>query len=69
MMILDELIKYCEKREVGCPEMYHIACNLQLLKDIITSPNCNDCADRAKCALVPDYGERVRYNCAFWREK
>ena len=41
---------------------------LCLLRDIMSSGDCNTCRDRNNCPIVPQPGQRVRYNCAFFKE-
>lgn len=44
---------------------------LKLLKRILDSGDCNDCAMlHRQCRYAPRWGEQVRYNCPFYsREK
>lgn len=42
---------------------------LKLLKRILDSGDCNVCAIRKHCRLVPKLGERVRYNCPMFVRK
>lgn len=44
---------------------------LKLLKRILDSGDCNDCAMlHSQCRYAPRWGEQVRYNCPFYsREK
>ena len=41
---------------------------LKLLRDIMNSGDCNTCRDRNDCPIAPQAGQRVRYNCAFFKE-
>lgn len=41
---------------------------LKLLRDIMNSGDCNTCRDRNNCPIVPQPGQQVRYNCAFFKE-
>lgn len=41
---------------------------LCLLRDIMNSGDCNICRDRNNCPIVPQPGQQVRYNCAFFKE-
>ena len=41
---------------------------LNLLRDIMNSGDCNTCRDQKNCPIVPQPGQRVRYNCAFFKE-
>lgn len=41
---------------------------LNLLRDIMNSGDCNTCRDQNNCPIVPQPGQRVRYNCAFFKE-
>lgn len=41
---------------------------LKLLRDIMNSGDCNTCRDRNDCPIVPQPGQQVRYNCAFFKE-
>lgn len=42
---------------------------LKLLRDIMNSGDCNTCRDRNNCPIVPQPGQQVRYNCAFFKEE
>ena len=42
---------------------------LRLLRDIEKSGNCNSCSVKNHCRFLPEYGERVRYNCPFYNGK
>lgn len=40
---------------------------LKLLKRILDSGDCNDCAmSHSQCRYAPKWGEQVRYNCPFY---
>jgi hypothetical protein len=41
---------------------------LKLLRDIMNSGDCNTCRDQNNCPIVPQPGQQVRYNCAFFKE-
>ena len=42
---------------------------LKLLKRILDSGDCNVCAIRECCNVVPELGEMVRYNCPMFVRK
>ena len=48
---------------------YNIYDYLCVLNNIMTTGDCNDCRDRKCCPIVPDLGQPVRHNCAFYKEK
>ena len=40
---------------------------LKLLKRILDSGDCNDCAMlHSQCRYAPKWGDQVRYNCPFY---
>ena len=41
---------------------------LKLLKRILKSGNCNDCAI-SQCRYAPKIGEQVRFNCPFYSKE
>ena len=48
-------------------EHYQLAEWLKLLKRILNSGDCNDCAMfHRQCRYAPRWGEQVRYNCPFY---
>jgi hypothetical protein len=57
-------IAQCEK----CAEEHRqLAEYLKLLKRILDSGDCNDCAMlHRQCRYAPKWGEQVRYNCPFY---
>lgn len=42
---------------------------LKLLRQIMSSGDCNTCRDQNNCPIVPQPGQQVRYNCAFFKEE
>ena len=43
---------------------------LKLLKRILDSGDCNDCAMlNSQCRYAPKWGEQVRYNCPFYSKE
>ena len=45
---------------------------VSILKDyrrIVESGNCNICAWKKQCDLVPEPGQPVRYNCPYYEEE
>lgn len=67
-MSLEELIKWCEKDKNPIVN-YYIANNLKLLDMIMNTGDCNTCKVHNDCPVAPKPGERVRYNCAFYRSE
>ena len=59
-------IDSCEKYAA---EHRQIADWLKLLKRILDSGDCNVCAIRKHCNVVPELGEQVRYNCPIFVKK
>ena len=53
-------VKECKR---CASEHRQIADWLKLLKRILDSGDCNICAIRKHCNVVPELGEMVRYNC------
>lgn len=51
-----------------CADEHHqLAEWLKLLKRILDSGDCNDCAMfYRQCRYAPGWGEQVRYNCPFY---
>lgn len=49
--------------------VYYIYDCLRTLHRILDLKDCNECRDRNCCPIRPDYGQIVRYNCAFFKEK
>jgi hypothetical protein len=69
-MTIEQLIEIAEKESVGNSTkkaMYEIYLHLNLLKDIMNSGDCNTCTSQGSCPIAPKPGERVRYNCAFYK--
>ena len=51
-------------------EHYQLAEWLKLLKRILDSGDCNDCAmHHSQCRYAPELGEQVRYNCPFYEKE
>ena len=46
-------------------ELYFIADNLKLLRDIYSTGDCNNCKTR-DCGYKVKPGEMVRFNCPFY---
>ena len=44
-------------------DVEHLPAQLYLLKSILESGNCNNCAKQTTCKYVPKCGELVRFNC------
>lgn len=44
----------------------YILDSLRLLREILETGNCNDCSNK-KCEYMPQIGQRVRYNCPFYK--
>lgn len=44
-------------------DLKYVADCLGMLDDILSLPNCHDCADSDKCEYLPDWGDHVRFNC------
>lgn len=78
-MNLSEAIKYCEEiadydcfddKQRKCSDKHRqMADWLILLKRILDSGDCNVCAIRKHCRVVPELGEQVRYNCPLFVRK
>lgn len=79
--VTDQLIKLADKWEAEGGSEYGktMACKrcaeehrqlaewLKLLKRILDSGDCNDCAMlHSQCRYAPKWGEQVRYNCPFY---
>lgn len=64
---LDRLITEVERLSSKDDLMYGIYQHLILLKDIMNSGDCNTCTSQSGCPIAPKPGERVRYNCAFYK--
>ena len=66
-MKIDELVEWAAgyADENDMPELYW---SLVTLKRIYESGDCNECRDKNECPIVPKPGERVRYNCAFFKK-
>ena len=77
-MTLDEAIIHCEEMADRCAvtdgnlkceqEHRQLAEWLKLLKQILDSGDCNECAIQKMCNVRPEWGEQVRYNCFWWKE-
>ena len=76
----EEIDNACEHYETAgvnvgngrrCAEEYRqLAEWLKLLKQILDSGNCNDCAMlNSQCRYAPRWGEQVRYNCPFYSKE
>ena len=50
-------------------DVEYLPAYLRLLKEIVKSGNCNDCAKRQTCKYAPGWGELVRYNCPHYEAK
>ena len=50
-------------------DVEYLPAYLRLLKEIVKSGNCNDCAKEQSCEYVPGLGEQVRYNCPHYEMK
>lgn len=66
--------KECESAYKRCckcaKEHRQLAEWLKLLKRILDSGDCNDCAMlHRQCRYAPRWGEQVRYNCPFYAEE
>ena len=79
-MNLPEAIKYCEeiadyldcfdgKQRKRSDKHRQLADWLKLLKRILDSGDCNVCAIKKHCRVVPKLGEQVRYNCPMFVKK
>lgn len=72
-MNFDELIEYTYKKgKEETPDRiyyYGVYDALITLKGIMSHGDCNDCRDKRECIIAPKYGESVRWNCAFYKEK
>ncbi len=71
-MTLDEGIRFCEaiaRRRSDSDEHRQLADWLKILKIILDSGNCNTCAIRKHCNVVPELGKMVRYNCPMFVRK
>lgn len=67
-------IPTCEKELKRCKkcasEHRQLAEWLKLLKRILDSGDCNDCAMlNSQCRYAPRIGEQVRYNCPFYAKE
>ena len=63
----DQLVAEAERLSSKNDLMYGIYLHLNLLKDIMNSGECNTCTSQSSCPIAPKPGERVRYNCAFYK--
>lgn len=63
----EERAKSCK----ACAEEHRqLAEWLKLLKRILESGDCNDCAlQNSQCRYAPGWGEQVRYNCPFYSKE
>lgn len=67
---LQEQDKYADECFKCAQEHRQLAEWLKLLKRILDSGDCNDCAIQKMCNVCPEWGEQVRYNChMFVREE
>lgn len=48
--------------ELIAQKAYELDC-LRTFKNIVDSGDCNDCALKRECEIVPKAGQLVRYNC------
>jgi len=44
----------------------YVAECLILLRNILSTGDCNDCAKKNECKYAPKPGQIVRYNCPFY---
>lgn len=75
----EEIENACEHYEIAgvnvsngrrCAEEHcQLAEWLKLLKRILKSGDCNECAIQKMCNVRPEWGEQVRYNCPMFVRK
>ena len=49
-------------------DLAYILDSLRVLREIQAAGDCNTCACRSECEYCPKPGQRVRYNCPFYKE-
>lgn len=65
---MDGAYKLSKISEITDKLNYIIDC-LQELETIYNSGSCNDCRQQKYCSIKPEWGQLVRYNCAYYISK
>lgn len=60
---IQEQDKYADECFKYANEYHQLADWLKILKRILNSGDCNECAIQKMCNVRPEWGEQVRYNC------
>lgn len=47
--------------------LHRIADDIILAERVKKLSSCNNCAGFRNCMIKPNWGDKVRYNCAYWK--
>jgi len=56
-----------KKLDKAIKDVAYVMDSLLLLREILESGDCNECAGIKSCQYAPKPGQMVRYNCPFFK--